>query len=373
MRKTGTYERLGSLEYFIPDSLPPKEPPLAMTDEIVKIYGQAMQQLAKLNEMAHRLPNARRFIKAYIIKEALLTSAIEGVHTTLIDIFTQPLIESKPEKDLQLVMNYTKALDVALSMIRQEGLPIVSQVICKAHEALMQCGAGDKSDPGNFRRQSVRVGNLVPPPAIKIADLMSDLERYINVDETLPPLIKAGLAHVQFETIHPFLDGNGRIGRLLIVLMLIEGGLLTEPILYPSYYFKKNSMEYYRMLDRIRTDGDFEGWIIFYLKGIEESSINAYQRAVNIEQLAERCKALIVASNAVEKKQEIRLLALSILFSYPVIDVSLLSEQLDVSYNTAGAIIKEFVGHNILIEQAEYKRNRLFRFQSYLELLEQEL
>lgn len=373
MRRTGIYEHLGTLKYFVPDSLPPKEPSLVMTDEMTVAYGKAMQQLAKLNEMAHRLPNAHRFIKAYIIKEALLTSAIEGVHTTLIDIFTQPLLESKPEKNLQLVMNYTKALDVALSMIREDGLPIVTQVIRKAHEALMHCGAGDASDPGNFRRQSVKVGNLVPPPAIKIADLMSDLERYINIDETAPPLIKAGLVHVQFEIIHPFLDGNGRIGRLLIVLMLIESGLLVEPILYPSYYFKKNSMDYYRLLDRVRTEGDFEGWIIFYLRGIEETCIDAYQRATDIEHLGQKFKELIIAKNPVIKKQEMRLLALSVLFSYPVIDVSFLSEQLGIAYNTAHTIIKEFLELQILIEQEGQKRNRLFRFQPYLDLLEKEL
>lgn len=370
MRKTGTYQQLGSLKYFIPDPLPPKEPPFVMTEQIVKFYTDAVQQLTKLNEMAYRLPDAHRFIKAYIIKEALLTSAIEGVHTTLIDVFTQLLLKSKPEKNLQLVMNYTKALDVALDMIRQEGLPIVTNMICKAHEALMQHGAGDKANPGHFRRQSVTVGNLVPPPAINIPDLMSDLEKYINLDETAPSLIKAGFAHVQFETIHPFLDGNGRIGRLLIVLMLIESGLLREPILYPSYYFKKHRLDYYRALDSVRTEGDFERWIIFYLTAIKETSIDAYRRAEDIERLSQQCKVLINAQQISVTKIESRLLALSILFSYPIIDVSLLSRQLGIAYNTARGIITDFVSMGILDEQPEQKRDKIFRFKMYLELLE---
>jgi len=370
MRKTGTYERLGSINYFIPDALPPTEPPLIMHEQIGMLYGEAMHELGKLNEMAHRLPDAHRFIKAYIIKEALLTSAIEGVHTTLIDVFTQPLLGSKPEKDLQLVMNYTKALDAALSMIRVEVLPIVTQVMCKAHEILMHYGAGDKSDPGNFRRQSVMVGNLVPPPAMKIPDLMSDLERYINLDETMPPLIKAGLAHVQFETIHPFLDGNGRMGRLLIVLMLIDNGLLLEPILYLSYYFKKHHFDYYHALDRVRTHGDFEGWITFYLHAIKETSIDAYRRAKDIEQLTQNLTAKINNSTWSQNKKESRLLALSILFSYPVIDASMLSRQLKVAYNTARNIIDDLIELNILVAQPEQKRGQLFRFVAYLEALE---
>lgn len=372
MRKTGTYERLGSINYFIPDALPPKEPPLVVHEHISILYGEAMHELGKLNEMAHRLPDAHRFIKAYIIKEALLTSAIEGVHTTLIEMFTQPLLSSKPEKDLQLVMNYTKALDAVLSMIRTEGLPIVTQVMCKAHEILMQYGAGDKSDPGNLRRQSVMVGNLVPPPAIKIPDLMSDLEQYINLDETAPPLIKAGLAHVQFETIHPFLDGNGRIGRLLIVLMLIDSGLLLEPILYPSYYFKKHHFDYYHALDRVRTHGDFEGWITFYLHAIKETSIDAYRRAKDIEQLTQSLTAKITDNSWPQNKKDSRLLALSLLFSYPVIDVSTLSNQLKIAYNTARSIIDDFIDLDILVAHPEQLRGQLFRFAAYLEALELE-
>src|SRR5262249_28886129 len=158
-----------------------------------------------LNEMANRLPNIERFIKAYVIKEALLSSSIEGIDTTLMDVFTQPLQESRTNKETQLVANYTQALSEALTLVRKDGLPITTRVLLSAHAALMHGGVGDKANPGNYRKQSVKVGNLVPPPAPRIPDLMSALEQYINAPDGLPPLVKAGLAHVQFEEIHPFL------------------------------------------------------------------------------------------------------------------------------------------------------------------------
>lgn len=370
MRKTGHYEPLGTINYFIPENLPPQNPALMFDASMTALYGQTMHELGKLNEMANRLPDIQRFIKSYVIKEALLSSAIEGVHTTLLEVFTQPLLETKPRKDTQLVMNYTKALDAALTMIRDKGMPIVTNVIRTAHAALMQAGEGDKADPGNFRRQSVTVGNLIPAPAQKISDLMSELEQYINTDETLPPLINAGLAHVQFETIHPFLDGNGRIGRLLIVLMLIDSKLLSEAILYPSYYFKKNSLEYYRLLDRVRTHGDFEAWITFYLTAIKESCIDAHKRAISIEMLLTGLKESIIAQNQSAKATDLRLLAFAILASYPVISINELSAQLDISYNTANSIITEFVALDILTEENKQKRGKLFKFQRYIDALE---
>ncbi len=373
MRNTGHYEVIGNTEYFIPDHLPPKDPPLVMDAEIIVLFGDAMLELGKLNEMTKRLPDDERFIKAYIIKEALLSSSIEGIHTTLVDIFTQPLLESKPSKDTQLVMNYTKALSVALAMIQKEELPISSRVILKAHEALMQTGTGSKSDPGNYRKQSVKVGNLIPPPPMRIPGLMAELERYMNEDEALPVLIRAGLAHVQFEEIHPFLDGNGRIGRLLIVLMLVQKGILSEPILYPSYYFKKYHFEYYQRLDRVRTHGDFEGWIKFYLAAVRESSIDAHRRAKDIELLEENLAFIIKNEKRFSAKmRELRLQALALLFGYPIISIGELSAQLGVSYNTASQIITNFVELGFLVEETQQKRGRLFKFKPYLDVLERE-
>jgi len=373
MRETGIYQVMDKLRYFIPYSLPPMNPPLTLTPEMMSLYGEASFALGKLNEMSLKLPDPKRFIKAYVIKEALLSSAIEGIHTTLIDVFTYPLGESKPSKDTQLVLNYTQALDVALKMIQGDGLPLVSRVILQAHEALLSGGDGDKANPGSYRKQTVRVGELVPPPAPEIPRLMSELERYINEPtEDLPVLIRGGLAHVQFETIHPFLDGNGRIGRLLIVLMLIEGGSLDMPILYPSYYFKKHHAEYYRRLDLVRTQGDFEGWISYYLQAIKESALDAYARAKEIEELEQRLKDLIQTEQRFLKTKDTATLVLAGLFTQPVTGISEMSEAVGKSYNTVSAIFKLFLEVGLISESTSLKRNKLYRFDPYLAVLEKE-
>jgi Fic family protein len=371
-RETGHYQKLGNLDFFIPDPLPPKNPPFELTPELMILYGQAMQQLAKLNEMSLRIPNAERFLKAYVIKEALLSSAIEGVHTTIIDVFTQPVEGGKPNKETQLVLNYNKALDVALTLLREQGMPITNRIILSAHEALMSEGEGERANPGNYRQQPVRVGQLVPPPAHLIPELMSDLEKYINTDDSLPALIKAGLAHVQFETIHPFIDGNGRIGRLLIVLLLIDTNLLLSPILYPSYFFKKHHLEYYQRLDLVRTKGDFEGWIKYYLEGICVSSQDAYRRASDIELLEKNIIEQLHSDHQTARIHEQLSRALLVLFQFPVINAKELAAQLDKSYNAANKLIAYFVDKGILYEIGEKKRNKLFQFKQYLELLEKE-
>ena len=364
LRETGIYEQLGELNYFVPNPLPPA-PPLFLDGNLLERYGRAIYQIGQLNEMSERLPNKARFIKAYLIKEALFSSAIEGINTTIIELFTPPSEGFKQNKETQLVLNYTSAIETALNMVQHENYPIVARVILSAHEALMSGGAGAGADPGNFRKQGVHVGNLVPPPAPKVPQLIADLEKYINEDNTLPALIKAGLAHVQFETIHPFLDGNGRIGRLLIVLMLIESNLLNAPIIYPSYYFKKYHARYYDCLDRVRTHGDFEQWVSFYLEAIEESALDAHRRAKEIEALEKNIRTKFAAKDL---ENEI----LTILFEFPIINVTQLAEKLGKSYNAAHSHIKKFVAVGVLTEMTEQQRNKLFRFDAYLALLEKE-
>ncbi len=370
-RKTGTYKIIGSTKHFIPKPLSSIDPPFELTKEITLLYGQAMFEIGKINEMSYRLPNIERFIKAYIIKEALLTSDIEGVHTTVIDVFTTPLETQKPNKNTQLVINYTHALNVALKMIREENFPVVSRVLLAAHKSLMSSGEGDSANPGQYRKQSVRVGAHVPPPASDIPQLISELETFINEDETLPSLIKAGLAHVQFETIHPFLDGNGRIGRLLIILMMLHDEVLHEPIIYISYHLKKYQSKYYYLLDEIRSTGSFEEWITFFLQGIIESCQDAHKRAQDIEQLELSLQQKIIDNTNIKNK-ELYIKALTILFAQPVINVTELSHRIEKSFNTAQTMINMFIDMNILSEFDQQKRNRLFRFDGYLELLEKE-
>jgi Fic family protein len=372
MRKAGSYQKLGDLEHFIPLALPPVNPPLNLDGELMAEYSKAIFVLGQLNQIGHTIPDAKRFMRAYVIKEALLSSAIEGVHTTLLEVFTSPLEGSVISKDTQLVLNYTKALDVALHLMQDDGLPLTNRVILEAHAALLSDGEGSKADPGYFRRQGVRVGELVPPPAFEISNLMSDLEKYINEHNDMPALIKAGLVHVQFETIHPFLDGNGRIGRLLIVLMLIQDGLLAAPILYPSYFFKKHRLAYYHALDRVRTHGDFEGWIKYYLQAIYESAQDAQKRAQALIGLEAELKMQIKTLDAFSRIQENALSLLSALFTSPINTITKLSKDTGRSYNTIQQLLHLFMDHGWVVEVTKFKRNRLFHFKIYLDLLEKE-
>ena len=370
-RKTGTYQILGDFHYFIPNPLPPSTPPLELSNEIISLYGEASFFLGQLNEMSARLPDPKRFIKAYVIKEALLSSSIEGIHTTLMDVFTCSLEESKkPNKDTQLVLNYTRSLEAALEMLTK--IPLASRVILQVHKTLLSSGEGDKSKPGYYREQSVRVGELIPPPAPEVPKLMSSLERYINEPSELPSLIRAGLVHAQFETIHPFLDGNGRIGRLLIVLMLLDSKLLSLPVLYPSYYFKKHHWDYYQKLDRIRTHGDFEGWISYYLTAIRDSALDATTRAKAIEALEKNLKDCLQHDPQFKKMRTTALLALDFLFTQPIIGISEMSQKLGKAYNTINKILKEFVKLGFVSEQIINKRHKLYRFEAYLAVLEKE-
>lgn len=369
-RQTGTYQKLGELEFFIPLALPPKNPSFDFSSDLIELYGQAMQALGQLNEMADRLPNIERFIKAYCLKEALLSSAIEGIHTTMVDVFTNEVSatsnNAKNNKQTQLVLNYGKALE----LVQKKNFPIVSRVILAAHKVLMSGGDGQKANPGNYRKQPVKVGKLTPPPANKVEELIADLEKFINGDDFLPALVKAGLMHVQFETIHPFLDGNGRIGRLLIVLMLIQEKVIHAPILYPSTYFRKHHAKYYQKLDAVRTKGDFEGWISFYLKAIKESAADACKKAREIEKLEKQLSKKITTSKNFSLSESQANQVLVTLFQFPVISVAKLQNSLDVSYNTANSIIQKLAKLEILKLETKQKRNKFFRFDSYLSLLE---
>lgn len=374
MRKTGTHQILGKVNHFIPYPLPPKNPPLQLSAALLQEYEQAMVMIGKLNGIASHIPDQKRFVKAYVIKEALLSSSIEGIHTTMLDVFTQPLSADQViPKDTQLVLNYSKALDVSLEMVQGQGYPIVSRVILTAHEVLMTAGDGDKSSPGMYRKQSVQVGQHVPAPAPEIPGLMADLERYINESDDLPHLIKAGLAHVQFETIHPFLDGNGRIGRLLIVLMLVDNGILSAPILYPSYYFKKQHAQYYVALDRVRSHGDFEGWILFYLQAIHQSAKDAYERAVLLEKFEKELVVKVERADCFAKNQELAQQVVQLLFEHPILDVTYLAKATGKAYNTVKNVIVDLVDLGIVSENQEQKRNKQYIFVDYLELLEKEL
>ncbi len=372
MRVTGTYRTLGNLSYFIPHALPPKSPPLQLNSNLLKLYGEASFALGKLNETGRRISDVNRFIKAYVIKEALLSSAIEGIHTTLLDVYSLAINLQKVSKNTQLVINYTKALEVSLNMLEKEDLPLVTRVIRKAHEALLFGIHDEGKAPGIYRRQSVSVGELVPPPAPAVPHLISDVEKYINTSDELPPLIKAGLVHVQVETIHPFLDGNGRIGRLLTVLMLLDSKLLKLPILYPSYFFKKNHLEYYQKLDAVRTQGDFEGWVAFYLRCIRDSASDAHRRAQAIEKLEGDIKYIIAHDASFRKVRDISNAILAHLFVNPITSVAAFSKSIGRAYNTINSRLQHFSTLGLVTQHTVSSKRSIYRFDRYLDLLEKE-
>lgn len=376
MRKTGTYEKLGLIDFFTPFLLPPHNPSFDMTPEIIQLSFKAMYNLGTLNATSKRLPDQKRFIKTYVIKEALLSSSIEGINTTLVDVFTQTEdLAIETDKNTQLVVNYMQALELAVDMIQKQNLPICSRVICAAHGALLSNETGQQGDPGIYRKQTVKVGNLVPPMAVKIPDLMADLEKYINEDKSLPAIIQAGLVHLQFETIHPFLDGNGRIGRLLIILMLLDSKLLDDPILYISYYFKKHHAQYYQALDRVRTEGDFEGWIIYYLQAVAQSAADANLRIQEIEKLESNLKNQIISNPEFSKNKDLACLILNHLFAMPVTSIAQMSQKINKTYNTTSSIMNKFIELGIIAQTdaTENKRYKKYSFTEYLDLLEKEL
>ncbi len=372
IRNTGTYCEVNGISYFTPAPLPPQNPEFKLSAKILSLYGEASFALGQLNEMSLRLPNPNRFIRAYVIKEALLSSAIEGIHTTLLDVLTTPLNSEKPNKNTQLVINYTKALESALELIEQKNMPLVSRVILQTHKVLMSRGAGDNANPGHYRQQSVRVGNLVPPQANNIPELMSQLEKYINEESDLPLLIQAGLVHVQFETIHPFLDGNGRIGRLLIVLMLINKGLIDLPVLYPSYYFKKHRFEYYERLDNVRRYGDYESWITYYLTAVRDSALDAHRRAREVETLENDLKERIQQDENLNNMRGTVIQALEALFDKPAMSITELSNIMGNAYNTSAAIMKYLCDVNIVSETMINLKTKRYRFDKYIGILEKE-
>lgn len=365
-RITGDYTQ--GTQSFMPKALPPVDPAFQINGNILELHGKAMLNLGSLNEMASRIPDKNRFLKNYILKEAILTSDIEGIHTTLLEILSLPYGVMTNNKNSQLVINYSQALEHAVALIKDKGMPVVARVLKEAHAKLL-AGEGDHSTPGEFRKQQVKVGNLLPAPANYIANLISDLEKFINSDTSLPPLIKAGLAHVQFETIHPFLDGNGRIGRLLIVLMLVKDGILAQPLLYPSYFFKKHHAEYYAKLDGVRISGDFEGWIEYYLKAVEESAEDATNTAHRIEQLEKNLLDAIQSSGLFIRSLSDAQEFLNYLFKHPVISITDAAEKLDRPYNSVKKMVKKFEQLEILFKHSEAQRNKIYKFSKYIDLL----
>jgi len=378
-RKTGDF-RISSagdevIRAFVPAPLPPEDPPLAMDRSLVEELSAAMKALASLNVAAEMVPNSDWFLYGFVRKEALITSEIEGTQATLQDVLTFEAGE-KPERpdDVREVCNYIAALNYARrELARPRGLPLATRLLCESHKRLMKGARGADKEPGEIRRSQnwiggTRPGNarFVPPPPEYVRDALGSLEKWIHSSDPLPPLVRAGLAHVQFETIHPFLDGNGRIGRLLIALLMEHWNLLQAPLLYLSVAFKRHQTEYYQRLTAVRTEGDWEGWTRYFLSCVTETANDGVAAArklwarVNVDRLK-------LSSHRVATVPAIRLLEK--LPANPMLTLPRAIQLLRTTKPTAIRAINALQHVGILDETTGRRRDRIYSYREYLRIL----
>jgi Fic family protein len=366
---------------YIPKFLPP-EPPVELSPETVALLSRADQSLGQLEGIATHLPNPDLFVGMYVRKEALLSSQIEGIDSTLDEVIRfeegETPAAGKRLHDTAEVVNYVRALNYGVR--RLADLPLSLRLIREIHTALMHGVRGEGKAPGEFRVTQNWIGprgatlanaTFVPPPVPEMTAALHNLETFLHArTEHLarahyPVVIECALIHAQFETIHPFLDGNGRLGRLLIALLLHQRRALTQPLLYLSLYLKGNRLEYYDRLTAVREKGDWEGWIKFFLKGVEQTAQEALDTAKKLITFREKALQTAAALGATELK------LLDFLFRHPLTDVHAAQKHLGVSYNTSAAAIAKLETASLLREITGKQRNRVFRFSAYLELFEE--
>ena len=375
MKRAGVYvdNLTGEAAYqsFKPNPLPPI-PEIEMDEEIVKLLVDANKQLVKLDTASQLISNADLFISMYVRKEALISSQIEGTQCTLDDVL-DPEVDANVNLDVSDVINYVKATQYALK--RLERLPLYCRLIREIHEVLMENVRGQDKTPGEFRYSqnwigpancSLKDARYIPPNVEDMQTAMSDLEKYINENVDYDPLIRVALIHYQFETIHPFLDGNGRIGRLLILLYLMEQGLLTKPVIYISYFFKKNQIEYYDRISEVRRTGNFEQWIRFFLEAVSKASSDSLE---TIHRLSMLHDANIEKLPKTTRRKDNLRAVFDYIEQYPIIDIKRTAKELAVSYNTVAAAVRKLVEFGILQETTNAARNRVFAYEAYLAIL----
>lgn len=364
----------GEMAYqsFRPAPLPPN-PPIALSDELVAKLVEANKKLAALNGLSARIPNMDLFVSMYVRKEALLSSQIEGTQCTLDDILN-PLMEENTNRNVSDVVNYIKATEFALN--RLHSLPLCNRLIKETHAVLMEGVRGQEKSPGEFRYSqnwiggqgsTIRNARYIPPNPEDMQTAMSDLEKYMNGDDSLDPLIQAALIHYQFETTHPFLDGNGRVGRLLITLFLMEKGILSRPALYISYFLKMNRIEYYDRMTQVRKTGDYEQWVMFFLQALSDSAGDAIQ---TIDALTALHNQSVAKLGTFSKRQQTNLLKL---FAYietnPIIDIQKTAAALGLSYNTVSKMVMILVDEGILRQTDKAGKAKIYSYAEYLDIL----
>lgn len=363
---------------FVPAALPPL-PPIDWNPALRRRFDDALVALGRLDAVSTLLPNAALVLYSFIRKEAVLSSQIEGTQSSLADLLLYEIDEQPgvPVEDAQEVSRYVAALEHGLARLRG-GFPLSLRLISEMHAVLLDHPQGRGKTPGEFRRSQVWIGGtrpgnavFVPPPADAVADCLGDLERFLNdVPESTPPLIKAALAHVQFETIHPFLDGNGRIGRLLIVLQLVHDGLLREPLLYPSLFFKKHRPLYYELLNAVRLQGDWERWLDYFAEGVEQSATQAVATAKQLLALVDKDRDRIATMG---RSATSALAVLQALQRQPVTSASALVKATGLALATVNRMLVQLVDAGIVSELTQRQRDRIFSYRAYVDALNAEL
>lgn len=374
MKRSGQYiSQLSGYKAFIPSSLPPK-PSIKIDESMNQLLSEANIALGRLDTMGYLIPNIDYVIAMYVRKEALLSSQIEGTQASLDDIFEyESHIPVKNTLDVEEVVNYIKALNHGLK--RLEEFPMSIRLIKEIHTILLSQTRGMDKTPGEFKRSQNWIGpsgctlknaSFVPPPPAETLDAMSELELYLHKADKLPILVTCALIHYQFETIHPFLDGNGRIGRLLITFYLCWKKVLQKPLLYLSYYLKIHRQEYYDRLNMVRENGDYEQWVTFFLKGVIWTSESALETIKQVLALADIHKKKLIKAKI---SSPIAIGLLDYLFTKPHISTHDVAEHFKMSFQTAQMLINHFIDLEILREITGKKRDRRYSYWQYLEYL----
>ena len=377
--KTGEYEitNVGGevIRAFIPSPLPPS-PPLDLMG-LQESLAAAHLALGRLDALSHLLPDVGLFLYSYVRKEAVLSSQIEGTQSSIADLmlFEAENMPGVPaEDDVVEVSNYVRAMDLGLKRLRKDDFPLSNRLLREIHAELLSRGRGSDKRPGEFRQSQVWIGgnrpgnaHFVPPPTHAVLDCMSGLERFLHTEgDGIPPLVRAGISHVQFETIHPFLDGNGRIGRLLITFMLLHAGVIKEPLLYLSLYFKRNRQMYYELLDGVRLTGDWEAWLDFFLEGVADTAEGAVSTAHRLIQLFSNDEGRIqqeihAPASALRVHQSIK--------EHPIVTLQSVRERTGLSFHAASSGMTRLEQLGVVRELTGQRRNRVYAYQRYIDIL----
>ena len=364
----------GEMAYqsFRPNPLPP-EPPIEMSNEMIAQLVDANRKLATLDGLSSRIPNMDLFVSMYVRKEALLSSQIEGTQCTLDDILN-PFAEENTNLNVSDVVNYIRAEEFAIDCLQT--LPLCNRLIKETHAVLMEGVRGQEKNPGEFRYSqnwiggqgsTLRNARYIPPNPEDMINAMSDLEKYMNGENSLDPLIQAALIHYQFETTHPFLDGNGRVGRLLITLFLMEKKILSTPSVYISYFLKMNRIEYYDRMTQVRKTGDYEQWVLFFLQALSDSAEDAIQTIDELTKIHNRNAQKF--ENMTKRQQANAMNFLIYLEKNPIIDIQKTAAALNLSYNTVAKSVALFVDNGILQQTEKSGRSKIYSYVDYLAVL----